>query len=118
MPDREKRWPDVPPTARAYVEQLSEVQIERLLALEELYRRLSPEAIEFLERTQPETLRWLSNARPDEIKQLDEGIKLVRSTMTVGKFMKWALISLVGTFVGIAALGDWISRALQWVRGH
>lgn len=64
----------------------------------------------------PETQKFLTELRGDEIETLEAGIRLVRSIQTVGSFVKWLLVGIVGIAVGTVMLADSIQRIWQWMR--
>lgn len=64
----------------------------------------------------PETQKFLTELREDEIETLEAGIRLVRSIQTVGGFVKWLLVGIVGIAVGTVMLFDSIQRIWQWMR--
>jgi len=63
------------------------------------------------------TKQFLAGLRPDEMDTLNDGIRLVRSIATVGGFVKWLLVGVLGIAVGIAMFYDAISRIISWFRG-
>jgi hypothetical protein len=111
-----ERYKDLPPITRALIENLTANQIAKLVELLGIYERMPPQAMDFLERADPKTLEWLQKARPEEIAQLDEGIGLVRAFRTVGKFVKWALIAMIGAFLGMVAVVSGIGTVLTWFK--
>src|SRR5689334_12310590 len=113
----DKRYADLPHTTRMFLEGLSEQGIVHLMDASSLTADLPAEARSFLRNASPETLKWLKDARPDEIKQLDEGIKLVRSSRTVGKFVKWIIISGIGAFILASQFGDAVVKIWNLFRG-
>lgn len=90
---------------------------EKIRDLVELFEKISPDAMLFLERANPETLRWLVRARPEEIKELEDGLSLVRASKTVGRFTKWAALSIIGAFAATYSLADWIGRGINLLKG-
>lgn len=65
----------------------------------------------------PKTKKFLSNLRDDEIDTLNDGIRLINSAMTVGKFMKWVIVGLLGLFVGVVMFGESVSKIASWFKG-
>lgn len=61
--------------------------------------------------------RFLRDARDEDVTTLREGLELVRATRTVGRFVKWLILSVVGVFVGTVMLGETLMRFLSWFRG-
>lgn len=57
-----------------------------------------------------ETQEFLRDLRKEDIALLAQSIQLMRSILTVGSLVKWAVILIVGTFVGAVAFGDAILR--------
>jgi len=64
-----------------------------------------------------ETRKWLEQLREDDITEIHEVIKFMREVKTVGKFGKWALITIVSTFTGAVLLGEKIGIALKFFTG-
>ncbi|ABA04799.1 conserved hypothetical protein [Nitrobacter winogradskyi Nb-255] len=65
----------------------------------------------------PATKEFLTNLRPDEIKTLNDGIRLINSALTVGRFMKWVIITMLGILAGIVMFGESISKIASWMKG-
>lgn len=63
-----------------------------------------------------ETKAFLTNLRPDEVQTLNDGIRLVNAIRTVGTFMKWVIVGLLGFVVGVVMLGESIAKLLGWFR--
>lgn len=110
--------PDISQSAQRFLSLLTERNTVEILELITLFERMSPECRQFLERAEPTTLKWLSTARADEINQLKEGLNLVRATRTLGRFSKWALLTIVGLFGASFALSDYVVRMINYFRGH
>lgn len=123
MVNNDKRYADLPLEVRAYLETLGAEGVVHLANAVRFYDEISQPrdgkiaAADFLRDAKPRTLEWLKEARKEEIDQLDEAIKLVRSGRTVGRFMKWAIITTIGAFLVMSQIGDGISRLLVWVKG-
>jgi hypothetical protein len=96
---------------------VTEAVDQKIEALIDLYDRMTPEARLFLERADPVTLKWLVKARPEEIAQLQEGITLVQASRTVGKFTKWAVLTVVGVFAAFWTASEWIVKLVAMVKG-
>lgn len=65
----------------------------------------------------PKTKEFLSSLRDDEVDTLNNGIRLINSALTIGKFMKWVIISLLGILAGIIMFGESVSKIAAWFRG-
>jgi hypothetical protein len=123
MVTNDKRYADLPHEVRAFLETLDGEGVTNIVDMMRFYRDLSiPRAgkispVDFLINAKPRTLEWLRDARKEEIDQLDEAIKLVRSGRTVGKFMKWAIITTIGAFILMSQFGDAATKLLALVRG-
>lgn len=63
-----------------------------------------------------ETKKFLSELRTEDIKTLQDGARLVNSAMTVGRFMKWVIISLLGMLAGIVLFGETVLKIVAWFR--
>lgn len=63
------------------------------------------------------TKEFLANLRPEEIDTLNDGIRLVSAIRTVGTFMKWVIVGLIGILAGFVMIGESISKIAAWLRG-
>lgn len=123
MVDGNKRYADLPHEVRAYLESLDGESVTALANMARFYEDISEPRegkitpIDFLRNAKPRTLEWLKDARKEEIDQLDEAIKLVRSGRTVGRFMKWAVITTIGAFIVMSQFGEAVSKLLNLVKG-
>lgn len=61
------------------------------------------------------TQKFLRELRDEDIGLLSEAIRLVRSLLTVGRVVKWTIVTIVGAFVGMAMLGDAIMKLKGWM---
>lgn len=117
------KYADLPLEVRVYLETLGSEGVVHLANAVRFYDEISVPrdgkiaAADFLREAKPRTLEWLKEARKEEIDQLDEAIKLVRSGRTVGRFMKWAAITLIGAFIVMSQFGDAVSKLLALVKG-
>jgi hypothetical protein len=123
MVSNEKRYADLPPEVRAYLETLGADGVVHLANAVRFYDEISEPRegkiapADFLLEAKARTLEWLKEARKEEIDQLDEAIRLVRSGRTVGRFTKWAVVTLIGAFLLMSQLGDALSKVLAFLRG-
>ena len=63
------------------------------------------------------TKDFLLNLRDDEIDTMNDGIRLVGAIRTVGTFVKWVIVGVVGLFAGVVMFGESIARIAAWFRG-
>lgn len=63
------------------------------------------------------TKDFLASLRPDEVDTLNDGIRLVRSIATVGAFMKWLIVGILGIAVGAVMFGESVGKILNWLKG-
>lgn len=63
------------------------------------------------------TKDFLSNLRDEEIDTLSDGIRLVNAIRTVGTFMKWVIVGLIGILAGFVMIGESISKIASWMKG-
>jgi hypothetical protein len=62
------------------------------------------------------TKDFLLNLRDDEIDTMNDGIRLVGAIRTVGTFVKWVVVGLLGLFVGIVMFGESVMKIMAWFR--
>jgi hypothetical protein len=123
MATPDKRYADLPHEVRAFLESLDGESVTDLANVIRFYHDLSTPRegritpIDFLMNAKARTLEWLKEARKEEVDQLDEAIKLVRSGRTVGRFMKWAVITTIGAFIVMSQFGDAVTKLLGLLRG-
>lgn len=63
------------------------------------------------------TKDFLNNLREDEIDTLNDGIRLVGAIRTVGTFVKWVIVGLIGILAGFVMVGESVSKIAIWIRG-
>jgi hypothetical protein len=63
------------------------------------------------------TKEFLSNLRDEEIDTLSDGIRPVNAIRTVGTFMKWVIVGLIGILAGFVMVGESIAKIAAWMRG-
>jgi hypothetical protein len=47
---------------------------------------------------------------------MNDGIRLVGAIRTVGTFVKWVVVGLLGLFVGIVMFGESVMKIMAWFR--
>jgi hypothetical protein len=92
----------------AFWKGLTDQRVARMWAVADDWDDLSHEAKEFLRSAKPETLTFLKDAREAEIKELENGIELVRSFKTTGRVLKWAIISTATVLTAVIAIKSWL----------
>jgi hypothetical protein len=65
----------------------------------------------------PKTKAFLMGLRPDEVETLGDGIRLVNSIRTVGNFVKWLIVGILGLALGTVMFGESVAKILAWFRG-
>lgn len=65
----------------------------------------------------PRTKEFLMGLRPDEVETLGDGIRLVNSIRTVGNFVKWLIVGILGLALGTVMFGESVAKILAWFRG-
>jgi hypothetical protein len=124
MVSNDKRYADLPLEVRAWLETLGSDGVVHIANAVRFYdeisiprpgERVTP--VDFLRTANPHTLEWLKNARQEEVDQIVEAVNLVRSGRTVGRFMKWAVITLIGAFILMSQFGDALSKIVGLLRG-
>ncbi|CAH1658803.1 conserved hypothetical protein [Hyphomicrobiales bacterium] len=63
-----------------------------------------------------ETRAFLAQLQPGDIELLREGLGLLRSILTVGRFMRWLVITLAGLVIGSVMLWENIQKAGAWLK--
>jgi hypothetical protein len=72
----------------------------------EKFAQLSPEAKEFLSKMDSE-----------DVHLLKDGLSLIKSLRTVGRFMKWLILGTLGIFFGTVMLWESIIKFLRLWKG-
>ena len=62
------------------------------------------------------TKDFLNQLRPEEIDTLSDGIRLVNAIRTVGTFMKWVIIGLLGILAGVVMFGESVMKIAAWFK--
>lgn len=59
---------------------------------------------------------FFERLRQEDIDDWWRVLKLYRATVSVGRFTKWLIITLVGFFVGTVAFGEKVLALLSWFK--
>lgn len=62
------------------------------------------------------TKLFLSNLREDEVDTINDEIQLVGSIKTVGIFIKWVIIGVLGIVSGVVMFAESIGKFLAWFK--
>ena len=62
------------------------------------------------------TKLFLSNLREDEVDTLNDEIQVVGSIKTVGVFIKWVIIGVLGIVSGVVMFAESIGKFLAWFK--
>ena len=62
------------------------------------------------------TKLFLINLREDEVDTLNDEIQLVGSIKTVGVFIKWVIIGVLGIVSGVVMFAESIGKFLAWFK--
>ena len=63
-----------------------------------------------------ETREFLAQLRQEDIKTLKDSLRLVTAIQTVGSFIKWLIVGILGIAVGIVMFGESVAKILMWFR--
>ena len=97
-----EQYTDLPKPTRKFLDELRNEEVDAIRQI----ARMSPEELA--------VMRQIAKLGPDGSKQLVQAIRLSQSVMTVGKFARWAIITLIGIFVGAMLLAEKIMQFLSW----
>jgi hypothetical protein len=62
-----------------------------------------------------ETQEFLSQLREDDIALMKDGLELVRSTRTIGRFMRWLVLGALAVLMTATALHDNVVKVVAWL---
>ncbi len=62
------------------------------------------------------TKAFLESLRDDEVDTINDGIRLVNSIKTVGIFVKWVIIGILGIVSGVVMFAESIGKFLAWFK--
>lgn len=62
-----------------------------------------------------ETRKFLAQLRDDDLETLKDGLNLVISLRTVGTFMKWLILFVVGTFMGGVMIWENVLKVIRFL---
>lgn len=63
-----------------------------------------------------ETRKFLAELDEKDVATLRDGLGLIRSLMTVGRFSKWVIVTLVGIFLGGVMVVDGVQKVWAWIQ--
>lgn len=76
----------------------------------------SARPVEAMAELPEETREFLARLRPEDLATLEEGVKLVNAVKTVGTFIKWLLVGVLGIAVGTVMLWESVQKIVGWLK--
>jgi hypothetical protein len=64
----------------------------------------------------PSVARFALSRSGEGAHTLSDGIRLVNAIRTVGTFMKWVIVGLLGILAGFVMVGESIAKIAAWIR--
>ncbi|KAB2680590.1 hypothetical protein F9K78_15670 [Brucella pseudintermedia] len=61
-----------------------------------------------------ETREFLSQLREEDIDLLKDGLDLIRSLRTIGRFMRWLILGILAILIGIVSLYENAVKIWAW----
>lgn len=61
------------------------------------------------------TRKFLEQLREEDIRDIINAVKFMKSSQTVGRFMKWSTMSVVGFFIVASQFGEAVQKLLHWM---
>ncbi|KAB2765505.1 hypothetical protein F9L00_03400 [Brucella anthropi] len=61
-----------------------------------------------------ETREFLSQLREEDIALMKDGLDLVRSIRTIGRFMRWVVLGVLATLIGVVSLYENVMKMWSW----
>lgn len=68
---------------------------------------------QFLREGKPATFKFLAGLREEEVNELGNAIENARAFRRGGKILRWSVVTLFGTFVGISVIWD---KFAAWIK--
>ncbi len=114
MPDPNRpQYPEITAAQWTLLASLTDQRVVNLLEASDFVSDLSKEAKDFLQTAKPTTLTFFKDLRDDEIKELGNAIENARAFRRGGRLLRWGIITLFGTFVGMTVIWDKVSALLK-----
>lgn len=73
-------------------------------------------AIERFNELPEKTKQFLSDLRDDDIDTLADGIKYMAAAKTIGTFVKWLIVGVLGVVTGVIMFAESIWKIISWFR--
>ena len=62
-----------------------------------------------------ETREFLARLRKEDLDTLEDGVRFFNTVRTVGAFVRWMLIGILGIVVGTVMFYDSVMKILGWI---
>ncbi len=106
-------YPEITPAQWSLLAALTDQRVTNYMEGADFIADLSKEAKDFLQNAKPGTLTFLKDLRPDELSELGNAIENARAFRRGGRLLRWGIITLFGTFVGMTVIWDKVSAVLR-----
>lgn len=62
----------------------------------------------------PETQLFLSELREEDIDLMKDGLDLIRSLRTIGRFMRWVILGVLAIMLGMVTIYENAVKMVSW----
>lgn len=115
-------------TQLAFIRGLTDQRVANIWSMSDLVGDFNPSVMEFMRclgdlehkplmkfmlESRAETFTFLAGLRPDELEELGNAIENARAIRRGGRLLKWSIVTLFGTFVGMSVIWDKVSVLFQ-----
>ena len=100
------RFPEITPAQWAVLQAMTDQRCANFMEAMDFIADLKTETKDALMQADKETWDFLRRLRPDELNELGNAIENARAFRRAGKMVRWSIVTLFGTFVGMSVIWD------------
>ena len=109
MSSNTPKFPEITAAQWAVLSAFTDQRCANLLEAADFIADLPEETKTALMQGDKGTWEFLRRLRPDELNELGNAIENARAFRRAGKMVRWSIVTLFGTFVGMSVIWDKVS---------